>query len=345
MIKNNDLENSCSVSDEWTYKEMQVVYLENNFLRIGILVGRGSDIFEFRYKPKDIDPLLRLPKGIRNPLKEYSQMQNPAGKFEEYYYGGWQEVLPNSPVFNYRGKILGQHGETSLNPWKYSIIKDTKEEVVVKVWTELLCMPLLLEKTLCLKQNDTRLYISEKLTNKGKTTLDIMWGHHIAFGLPFIKEGVTIETNAKTFIAESLMPSNRRFKPDKKFKWPIGENIDGAKDDASLIPDENGASYSELCYLEGYEKDAYYTIKNKEKNLSFNVKWNGNMFKCLWIWEERYAAKDFPWWGDCYTVALEPWTSSGTNNPDKAIENSEWLKIKSGETIETNLCAGIFEDT
>lgn len=342
MMRNN-LKDGCSVSDEWTYKEMQVIYLENNFLRIGILVGRGSDIFEFRYKPKDIDPLLRLPKGIRNPLKEFSQMQNPAGKFEEYYYGGWQEVLPNSPVFNYRGKILGQHGEVSLTPWKYSIIKNSKEKVIIKVWTELLCMPLLLEKTLSLKQNDTRLYISEKLTNKGNTTLDIMWGHHIAFGLPFIQEGAKIETNAKTFSAESLMPSKRRFKPKKKFKWPIGENIDGTKDDASLFPDENGASYNELCYLEGYKKDAYYTIKNEENNLSFNVKWNGDLFKCLWMWEERHATEDFPWWGDCYTIALEPWTSPGTNNPDKAIEKSEWLKIKSGEVIRTSLNAGIVD--
>lgn len=343
-MKNDNSDEYCSINDDWTYKDMQVVYLENNLLKIGVLVGRGSDIFEFRYKPRNIDPLLRLPKGIRNPLKEVTQMQNPSGKFEEYYYGGWQEAFPNSPVFNYRGKVLGQHGEASLNPWKYSILKNEKEEVILKVWTELLCMPLVMEKTLSLKKNDSRLNISEKLTNKGKTTLDIMWGHHIAFGLPFIKEGVKIDTNAKSFAAEPSMPENRRFKPGTKFNWPDGIDINGKKDNASIVDDINGASYSELCYLKGYKKEAYYNIKNEKLNLSFNLNWNGDLFKCLWMWEERFATQDFPWWGDCYTIALEPWTSPGTNEPEKAIEKSEWLKIRPGEFIETELSAGISEE-
>ena len=59
MKKNKKLipftKNACSMSDDWTYKDMKVVWLENDFLRIGILVGRGSDIFEFRFKPFDCD--------------------------------------------------------------------------------------------------------------------------------------------------------------------------------------------------------------------------------------------------------------------------------------------------
>jgi hypothetical protein len=41
----------CTISDEWAYKDMKVIFLENEYLRIGILAGRGSDIFEFTYKP------------------------------------------------------------------------------------------------------------------------------------------------------------------------------------------------------------------------------------------------------------------------------------------------------
>ena len=64
------MKDTCTITDDWTYKGMKVVFLENQFLRIGILIDRGSDIFEFRYKPKDMDPLLRLAKGIRNPMLE-----------------------------------------------------------------------------------------------------------------------------------------------------------------------------------------------------------------------------------------------------------------------------------
>ena len=117
----------CIISDDWTYRGMQVIWLENDFLRIGILAGRGSDIFEFRYKPLDVDYMLRLQKGILNPNADFSQQRGTNNQFEDYYYGGWQEILPNSPAINYRGAHLGQHGEVSLTPWKYAIMENGPE--------------------------------------------------------------------------------------------------------------------------------------------------------------------------------------------------------------------------
>ena len=153
-IKSNQ---DCSVTDDWSLKGMKVVYLENAFLRIGILADRGSDIFEFKYKPLDLDFLLRLDKGIQNPAQVFTQMRDTHNQSEDYYYGGWQEILPNSPSFNYRGASLGLHGEVSLIPWKYAIIKDTPDEVAVKFWTRPLRMPLLIEKTLSLQKNSSQL--------------------------------------------------------------------------------------------------------------------------------------------------------------------------------------------
>ena len=337
------MKNTCSITDDWDYKGMKVVFLENHLLKIGILVGRGSDIFEFRYKPKDLDPLLRLSKGIRNPFQEHNQMQNPRGQFEEYYYGGWQEALPNSPVFNYRGAVLGQHGEIALLPWKYAILKNTAEEVQLKVWVELLRMPLKLEKIFTLKKDAAKLHVEEHLTNMGRTSLDIMWGQHIAFGLPFLESGAKIESNAETFTADTDMPSKRRFAPGEIFEWPVGEDISHETDNASVIPPEAYEPYSDLCYLKGYPEKAYYRLKSKSSNLSFKLNWDGNLFKCLWLWQERYATQDYPWWGDCYTVALEPWSSAGTSDPEKAIAKGEWLKLEAGEVLSTALSAEILE--
>lgn len=337
------MENICTICDDWTFKGMKVVFLENHFLRIGVLVDRGSDIFEFTYKPHNLDPLLRLPKGIRNPQTENNHVPNLNGKFEEYYYGGWQETLPNSPTFNYKGAFLGQHGEVSLVPWKYSIIKNSSEEVQLKVWVRLLKLPLILEKTFTLKKDQARLFISERLTNEGGCDLDIMWGQHIAFGLPFLKEGAIIETNALKFKADPDIPEPRLFAPHKEFTWPDGENAQGISNNAGEIPDVEAAPYSELCYLEGYPKEAFYTIRNPDRKLAFELRWNGELFKCLWLWQERYATQGFPWWGKCYTVALEPWSSAGTNDPNRAIAQGEWLKIKAGEVISTALSAGFKE--
>jgi galactose mutarotase-like enzyme len=342
-MQTKKLNQDCSISDDWALKGMKVVYLENAFLRIGILADRGSDIFEFKYKPLDLDFLLRLDKGIQNPAQVFSQMRDTHNQSEDYYYGGWQEILPNSPSFNYRGASLGLHGEVSLIPWKYAIVKDTPDEVAVKFWTRPLRMPLLIEKTLSLQKNSSQLIITEQLTNESGTQLDVMWGHHIAFGLPFLKEGAKIETNAKTMEVHDDILEPRRFKAGKTYNWPQAEDPTGKAFDASVIPNTDAPAYRDLSFLSNFKtanNKAHYTITNPDQKIAFSVSWDAQIFKCLWLWQERNASQDFPWWGKCYTVALEPWTSKYTNEPDKAIQNGEWLSIKAGEVISTSLSAG-----
>jgi hypothetical protein len=137
------------------------------------------------------------------------------------------------------------------------------------------------------------------------------------------------------------MPTNRRFNPGVEYKWPQGKNIQGEDDNASTIPDAAATAYSDLCYLKGYPASAFYTITSKKYGIHFRLKWDGHLFKYTWLWQERFATKDFPWWGQCYTVALEPWTSVGNSRPDEVHHKGDLLAIKAGETIKTNLSASI----
>jgi Domain of unknown function (DUF4432) len=335
----------CTISDGWTLNGMNVVWMENDYLRIGILPGRGSDIFEFRYKPKDVDFLLRLSKGILNPNLDFSQMRDTSNQFEDYYYGGWQEVLPNSPGFNYRGAVLGQHGEVSLTPWRHAILENTPEKVSLKLWTRPLRVPILIEKTLTLTADKATLFVDEKLTNESGTHLDISWGQHIAFGLPFLKEGAKITTNARSFYAEPLMPPNRRFQSGVESDFPNALNINGIADDASLVPPASAAPYSDLAYLSGFDDSAFYALKNEEKNVGFAVRWDARIFKHVWYWQERYATQDAPWWGNTYAVGLEPWTNQWRPNPQDSIEAGEWLRLAAGQVVTTQLEASGFEGT
>ncbi len=335
----------CSISDDWTYKQMPVIWMENDFLRIGILAGRGSDIFEFRYKPRDVDFLLRLHKGIKNPNLDFSQLRDTNNQFEDYYYGGWQEILPNSPAFNYRGAALGQHGEVSLTPWKHAILENTPEKVVLKLWTRPLRVPILIEKTLTLVAGNATLSIAERLTNESRTALDVAWGQHIAFGLPFLKEGANISTNARKFEAETGMPEHRRFQPGLETDFPKAFNINGLEDDARIVPPESAAPYSDLAYLSDFDEQGYYALKNEDKNVGFALQWDARIFKYLWYWQERYATQDAPWWGHTYAVALEPWTNRWRADPQTSIDAGEWLHLAAGEIVTTQLSASAFEDT
>ena len=257
---------SCLLTEE-NINGMRAVFLENKLLRVGILVDRGSDIFEFTYKPAQIDFLLRLKKGIRNPLTDFSQIRNTKNQFEDYYYGGWQVCLPNSPAFNYRGAELGQHGEVSLIPWTLEILDHDPAKLKIKCKADVLRLPLSIERVFTMKADSAALVIEENLRNTSSTDLDIMWGQHIAFGGDFLEAGASIETNAKTMRTEVQMPDNHMFKRGLTYDWPQALDKQGNPVDASKILPKGNGQFSDLCYLDGYDTQAFFTIKNIEKNL------------------------------------------------------------------------------
>ena len=73
------------------------------------------------------------------------------------------------------------------------------------------------------------------------------------------------------------------------------------------------------------------------------MRWDAKIFKYLWYWLERYSTQDAPWWGNTYTVALEPWTNQWKANPQQAIDEGEWLHLEAGEVVITKLEASGFE--
>lgn len=334
----------CSVTDRWTYNGMQVVWMESDLLKIGILVGRGADVFEFRYKLQDVNFLLRLPGDIKNPSQDFAQKRDTNSQMEDYYYGGWQDCLPNSAPFTYRGASYGQHGEVWGIPWSYSILADTPEKVIVKCWVKPMRTPLKIEKTFSLEINSQSLTVSSKVTNEGNTHFDLMWGQHIAFGLPFLENEILVEINAKNMVAEQSMPGHRRFKPGVETLWPEAITTNGSPDNASIILPAGEQPYSDLAYLSGFGNTGSYKIMNQSRKIGFGLKWDAELFKYVWYWHERFGTQDAPWWGNVYTVALEPWTSKWTDDPQAAIDRGEWLKLEAKESIETEIQAFAIDD-
>src|SRR3990170_390143 len=107
----------CRISLDYTYKGMRIAYLENSQLRVGVLLDKGADIFDFTYKPRDLDFMWHSPLELRKPFVATSAL--PEGAFHDYYYGGWQEVLPSAGWASepYLGTFQGLHGEVSLLPF------------------------------------------------------------------------------------------------------------------------------------------------------------------------------------------------------------------------------------
>ena len=166
----------CRVSNEWTLRGMRAAVLENELLRVVVLLDRGAEIVEFRYKPLDSDPLARWGE-LRNPASDRASIASATGTFLDYYVGGWQEILPNGgqPAVH-RGAEYGQHGEVCLIPWASEVVTDTPERVALRCTVRALRTPLLLERTMTLDRGRATLTLDERLTNEAGEPLDVMLG-------------------------------------------------------------------------------------------------------------------------------------------------------------------------
>lgn len=335
----------CRISDSWLFDGMRTVILENALLRVVVLVDKGSDIIEFRYKPHDLDFLHFAPGGIRNPTQNTPPAASNA-PYLDYFSGGWNEILPNGgPSVIYRGADLGQHGEISLLPWSYAILEDNPERVTVRLWVRPIRTPLFLEKTLSMTADQATLFIDERLVNEGGESVDFMWGHHIAFGRPFLDQGVVIDVPASSIEAGGEWPhyGPRRFKAAATGNWPYIATPEGGTDNAAYVPAFGTMKTQEMAYLSGL-KDGWYAITNPVRQVGFGIRFDPAIFGYIWYWQQMgNVAAGFPWWSQLHTQALEPWSSYPSNGLMEAIENGTALRLAPGAEICTSLCASAYE--
>lgn len=335
----------CWVSDQWTFNGLKTIILENELLRIVILVDKGTDIVEFRYKPSDVDVLLQMPAGVRNPKQDVPSAPN-SGTFLDYFSGGWNEVLPNGgPFVNYRGAELGQHGEISLVPWRYAILKQSADQVIVRFNVDAIRTPFSVEKTITLNQNEAKLHIEETLTNRASETVHCMWGQHIAFGCPFLEEGATIDVPDCKFLVHEVMDGYepRRFQPSSQSPIDAVPSADeSGVIDARNVPPYGDKKAQEMAYLAELQ-DGWYAISNPHRETGFGVRFDHTLYKYIWYWQQLGdVAGGYPWWGKLHCTALEPWTSYPTNGLNDAVENGSALTLQAGETVSHRLIATAF---
>lgn len=331
----------CRIMDDLSYKGMRTLFLENDLIRVGVLLDKGADIFQFLYKPTDTDFLWRSPQGLVRPDRFNPTRASASGSFLDNYHGGWQEILPGGGPHDYRGAELGLHGEVTQLGWDFDILRDDPEEISVRLVVECVRTPLRLERVMRLELGKPTLFLEETLTNLCPEEIDFMWGHHPAIGAPFLREGVRLfvpaevgEIHAPQFALSSI------FEPGSRFHWPIVAAGD-RQVDLSCVPDENGG-FADLMYLSEL-KGGWYAVLDPQKSLGFGLAWPKEVFPYLWFWQVYGSAPGYPWWDRVYCIALEPWTSI-PNNFMKAVEAGKQAHLRGGGSLTVPLCATVISD-
>ena len=317
--------------------------LENQMLKVVVLSGKGTDIYEFRDKSSDTDLLCKSRWGVTDPRTYIQDTPEPEAPFRDFYHGGWQELFPNAGNnCRYKGAELGFHGEVCKVPWEYRITETSPQRVSVKFLVRTVRTPFRLEKTLSLESDQPALRIEETVTNEGSEKMDFMWGHHPAFGPPFLSEDCQLFASATAVETGPPLPAEQILKPDTRFdSFPIIQREDGGDYDLSrTLPSTEGIT--NLTYLTELTGGWYCFVNNKTK-LGFSLCWNHEVFRHIWLWQEFCGTPHYPWWGRAYIVGIEPHSSIPGLGLNRAIERGTQLTLEPDSSLSTTLIAALFE--
>ena len=325
----------CRILTDYKYKDIEIVIIENEILRVGILLGQGTTIYELFYKPFDLDLLWKSPRGISS-FSDITPSIVATNRFMDFNGGGWQEMFPNvERGCRYKNADIATHGEVWGLPWNYEILDNKSDKVSIKFWVRTIRVPFYLEKILSLTSEEATLYIKEKVINEAEEDLDFIWGHHIAFGSPFISEDCKIITSSQ----EAYYGSGDL---DKKssIKWPIAKNRAGRTVDLSQVLSKESRVIREVIL--GKVNDSSCRIVNQKLNLSMEIKWDKKAFPYLLLHQDYGGIWGYPWYGRSYRLMTEP-ISSRFTPLDKAIEKKTQHRLKPEEIISGHVKISIIE--
>jgi galactose mutarotase-like enzyme len=305
--------------------------MENELIRIGILPTKGADIIEFRYKPRDLDVLWHSSHPVCPPGQQIPTTARSDGAFLDYYHGGWQEVFPSAGAATiYRDSQLGVHGEVCLLPWDVKIVEDSSARIEIKFTVETFRLPFRLERSMSLAAGSSAVSLHERITNLGGTDVAYQWGHHPAFGAPFLGSGCIIDLPR----CEATVPE---FAKDLKRRLPLGPtSLDRVID---VLPMESQSE--DVVTFSGFV-EGWVAIRNPELGLAVGLSWDPSVFPFLWCWQAFGGCYRAPFFGRVYTLALEPFNCPPESLPSLADRNAARL-LASGEQATARLELGIYQ--
>ena len=307
------------------------VSLENELLRVEVVASKGADIVSFLHKPSDTDALWRRSVGLRPACLTTGR------GFLDAYEGGWQEIFPNGgPPATVDGAPLPMHGEVSTVPWDVEIIEDSATAVEVAFSVRTSHLPLRLVRRMRLVAGSSAVQFREVMHNESSVAVPYMWGHHPAFGPPFLSPSCRIDTGAVRghIVSE---PGPTAGSPPKTFRWPFGQDSSGARVDLREVQPRDSRVADRVC-LSGIA-DGWFAITNRAKRVGFGMAWDASVLPFVWIWRLCDNNLTFPWYGREYAVAIEPWTSPPDTGLEGAIANGTARSLAGRSTFETGLVA------
>jgi galactose mutarotase-like enzyme len=296
--------------------------LESDRLRVTTLPEYGGWIVSILYRPRDVEMLYRTPRGLIS-RDDLPVVTDPLGGFRAYSPGGWPELFPHgSAATEIAGVRMPFHGEAVSRAWHCEVLKAPRGEAAARLWVDCHLLPLRLERVMRVRAGSATLTLEETVTNRSGLPIDFMWGHHPYYGRPVLDAGSRIFAPAAKSLTTDYQPAG----------WPLHNGAD-----LSLCPAER-AGTGEMFYLTDLA-EGWYALVNGRERLGLAMSWDKDVFPFVWIWREANKNVNYPYFGDAYTVAIEPFSSL----PGARERGERLLKLPGGGRLATRLCFTAFD--
>lgn len=306
---------TCSITDEWTYRGMRTVILENEYIRATVLVDFGAKIHEFIFKPSNRDFMYHHPRvECRTPVFGVN--------VDNWWTGGLDEAIPTGHPCIYKGEEYPFLGEAWSLPWEYEIQQRHQDEVVVHLRRPLIISPLIVERWISLRQGEAMLRFRHKITNVGYTAVEFLWGLHPGFA---INSDCRIDLPAGEMFVQESVPNDRLGSAGTRYHWPDAVDRNGNRIDMRIIP---SAAAGTMDFHYAIElNQGWLAITDARQKEGTALIFTKEIFSCAWLWLV------YGGWRGIYTAAIEAWTGYPAKLSE-AVASGKYSRLEAGKTLE-----------
>ncbi|RPI03366.1 MAG: DUF5107 domain-containing protein [Calditrichaeota bacterium] len=306
---------SCHITDEWTFRGLKTVILENEFIKATVLPDVGAKIHEFIYKPSNRDFMYHHPRvECRTPVFGVN--------VDNWWSGGMDEAIPTGHPCVYQGEEYPFLGEAWSLPWHYEIQNRGSDQVTAYLRRPLIISPLIVERWITLRQHEMMLRFRHRITNSGNKAFDFIWGLHPGFA---VNSDCRIDLPAGAMIIDESVPDDRLGAKGTKYQWPFARDRNGHRVDMRQVPAAD-ADIMEFHYAAEL-KEGWLSITDARQKQGAALVFPKDVFSAAWLWLV------YGGWRGIFTAAVEAWTGYPAKLSE-AVANERFSRLDAGASLE-----------
>lgn len=313
--------------EESSLYNVRTVTLSNESFAVRILPGKGGDINQIWWKPREVS-LLHVKEENFCRFQDRNLYVSPLKHYSEDDTGGWQDVIPGFGRYGDLAIEEAPLGIAATVGWQVSFGREDGKDIVI-LSTDLPVFPLHLEKRIWLDQKGINL--EETVSNTGDDEADVTWTQHAMFGGDFLDENVEISYPSGEILLSALWAEQGG--PMERFVHEVGRvpMPDGQRCDLRRMRERREDGILVFTMKAGEGSCELY---NRHKNIGLRMLWNREMYPYL-----RCCYQNT---GNAYAMGIEPcnyyYSAFAETDRDRM-----YLHLDSKEVRRTKLRLELFE--